>query len=46
MMSLTQMAVDVLTTHDGRGKTMLSRHYAKVWFEARANGAVIDIGKV
>ena len=46
MMSLTQMAVDVLTTQDGRGKTMLSRHYAKVWFEARANGAVIDIGKV
>ena len=46
MMSLTQMAVDVLTTQDGRGKTMLSRHYAKVWFEARANGTVIDIGKV
>ncbi|MGY9011711.1 MAG: ferritin-like domain-containing protein [Rhodobacterales bacterium] len=46
MMSLTQMAVDVLTTQDGRGKTTLSRHYAKVWFEARANGTVIDIGKV
>ena len=46
MMSLTQMAVDVLTFQNGRGKTALSLHYANIWFEARANGTVIDIETV
>ena len=44
MMSLTQMAVDVLTTQDGRKKSALSRRYAKAWFDANVNGKVIDIG--
>ncbi|MGV6838708.1 MAG: ferritin-like domain-containing protein [Planktomarina sp.] len=38
------MAVDVLTTADGRAKTALSRQYAKTWFDARAAGEVIPIG--
>ena len=43
--SLTQMAVNVLNTKDGREKTALSRRYAKDWFAARTSGAVIAVGK-
>jgi len=32
---LAQMAVDVLTTADGRAKTALSRRYAAAWKAAR-----------
>ena len=46
MMSMTQMAVDVLTFQNGREKTALSLHYANIWFEARANGTVIGIETV
>ncbi|MDA8584661.1 ferritin-like domain-containing protein [Rhodobacteraceae bacterium] len=42
--TLTAMAVDVLTTADGRAKTVLSRSYAARWFAARASGADIAIG--
>lgn len=44
MKSLSQMAVDVLTTADGREKTALSRDYAKAWFAAREAGDAISIG--
>ena len=43
-LSLTQMAVDVLTTADGRAKTALSRQHAATWFAARAAGQVIPLG--
>ena len=33
--TLAQMAVEVLTTADGRGKTALSRRHAAAWFAAR-----------
>ncbi|MEM6307156.1 MAG: ferritin-like domain-containing protein [Pseudomonadota bacterium] len=38
------MAVDVLTTADGRAKTALSREYAATWFAARAAGTSIPVG--
>ncbi|SLN46595.1 hypothetical protein ROA7450_02292 [Roseovarius albus] len=38
------MAVDVLTTADGRAKTALSRDYARQWFAAREAGDPIAIG--
>ena len=44
MSCLAQMATDVLCTADGRAKTALSRRYAKNWFDAKHNGAVIHIG--
>ena len=40
------MAVDVLTTADGREKTQLSRHYAARWQAARTAGQDIHIGRV
>lgn len=43
-LSLAQMAVDVLTTSDGREKTALSRKYAAMWFAAKENGKDIQIG--
>lgn len=43
--TLTEMAVDVLTTADGRAKTALSRTYAKQWFEARASGNCPEVGQ-
>lgn len=43
-MTLTEMAVAVLTTADGRAKTALSRQYAARWQAARAAGEVIAIG--
>lgn len=44
MSTLTQMAVDVLNTADGRAKTALSLQHAKTWFEARAAGVDIPLG--
>ena len=38
------MAVEVLTTADGRAKTELSRKHAAHWFAERAVGRVIEIG--
>lgn len=42
--SLTEMAVDVLSTADGRLKTQKSRSYADLWKSARAQGQPIEIG--
>ncbi len=44
MKSLTQMAVDVLTTADGKAKTALSRHYAALWQAARKSSETPEIG--
>lgn len=44
MKSLAEMAVDVLTTADGRAKTALSRSYAAQWFAAREAGTPIPVG--
>ena len=38
------MAVQVLTTADGREKTALSRMHAATWFAAQAKGETPDIG--
>ena len=43
--ALTQMAVEVLTTADGRAKTTLSRTHAASWLAARAAGAPFPIGR-
>lgn len=45
MKTLTEMAVEVLTTPDGRTKTALSRKHAASWFAARAAGKTPEIGK-
>ena len=42
---LCEMAVDVLTTADGREKTAKSRAYAQKWFAARAAGTPLEIGR-
>jgi len=43
--SLAQMAVEVLTTSDGRAKTALSRDYAEQWRASREKGGTaIEIG--
>ncbi|WP_126976136.1 ferritin-like domain-containing protein [Frigidibacter oleivorans] len=39
------MAVEVLTTADGRAKTALSRRHAADWFAARAAGQPIPVGR-
>ena len=44
MTALTQMAVEVLTTADGRAKTALSKRHAEAWFQSRGDGADIEIG--
>lgn len=44
MMSLSEMAVDVLTTSDGREKTEKSRNHARAWFAARAAGQPLPVG--
>lgn len=44
MTTLTEMAVEVLTTADGRNKTALSRDHARRWFGSRRAGAAISIG--
>lgn len=43
-LSLTQMAVQVLTTADGRAKTALSHRHAATWRASRAAGAPLAIG--
>ena len=45
MLSLAEMATEVLTTADGREKTALSHAHAKTWFEARRAGREISIGR-
>lgn len=42
--SLADMAVDVLTTADGRDKTARARAHAARWFAARGAGAPLPIG--
>ncbi|NUB43090.1 ferritin-like domain-containing protein [Fertoebacter nigrum] len=39
------MAVQVLTTADGRAKTALSRRHAATWFAARAAGQSLPVGQ-
>ncbi|MBO9396844.1 ferritin-like domain-containing protein [Shimia sp. R9_2] len=43
--SLADMAVEVLTTADGRAKTALSKQHAATWFASREAGAPLPIGK-
>jgi uncharacterized ferritin-like protein (DUF455 family) len=43
-LTLAQMAVEVLTTADGRAKTALGRSHAARWFTAREAGAPIPVG--
>ena len=43
--SLSEMAVEVLTTAEGRAKTALSRAHAARWFAARTAGAPLPIGR-
>jgi uncharacterized ferritin-like protein (DUF455 family) len=42
--TLTEMAVEVLTTADGREKTALSHKHAATWFAARDAGEPIPVG--
>ena len=42
--SLSEMAVEVLTTAEGRAKTALSRAHAACWFAARSQGRLPEIG--
>lgn len=44
-MTLCEMAVDVLTTADGRQKTAKSRDYAAQWFAARETDTPIPVGR-
>lgn len=44
MPTLAQMAVQVLTTADGRAKTTLSHHHAAAWFAAREAGNPLPVG--
>lgn len=43
--TLAEMAVEVLTTADGRAKTALSHAHAATWRAARAAGAPLTIGR-
>jgi uncharacterized ferritin-like protein (DUF455 family) len=43
-LTLAEMAVEVLTTADGRAKTALSRAHAARWRESRAGDAPIALG--
>jgi uncharacterized ferritin-like protein (DUF455 family) len=45
MMTLSEMAVSVLNTADGREKAALSREYAAHWRASRADGPTIEVGK-
>ena len=45
MISLSDMAVAVLTCADGRAKTRLSRENAARWCAARAGGAPMPVGR-
>lgn len=42
--TLAEMAVEVLTTADGREKTALSHKHAATWFAAREAGTPLEIG--
>ena len=44
-LTLSEMAVEVLTTAEGRAKAAISRRHAATWFAARAAGQVPDIGR-
>ena len=44
MTSLAEMAVQVLTTADGRAKTALGRAHAATWRAARAAGTPLAVG--
>jgi len=44
MKSLAQMAVEVLSTADGRAKTALSHAHAAAWRAARTGGARPEVG--
>ncbi len=44
MTTLADMAVEVLTCADGRGKTALSRRHAATWAASRAAGPPIPVG--
>jgi uncharacterized ferritin-like protein (DUF455 family) len=39
------MAVEILSTADGRAKAALSRHHAATWFAARDAGARLPVGQ-
>ncbi|MEF3046664.1 ferritin-like domain-containing protein [Pseudotabrizicola sp. L79] len=43
--TLADMAVEVLTTADGREKTALARRHAAQWFAARAAGTPLAVGR-
>ena len=43
--TLSEMAVEVLTTADGRAKTALSHAHASAWRAAREAGAPIPLGE-
>ncbi len=43
-LTLAEMAVEVLTTADGRAKTAISKKHADTWFAARAAGAPLPVG--
>ena len=45
MKPLAEMAVEVLTTADGRAKTALSRRHAAAWQDARAAGKRPEVGR-
>ena len=45
VLCLAEMAVQVLTTADGREKAALGRRHAAIWFEARESGTALPIGK-
>jgi uncharacterized ferritin-like protein (DUF455 family) len=45
MQNLAQMAVEVLTTGDGRAKTALSRAHAAAWFAGREAGMAPEVGR-
>lgn len=42
--TLAEMAVEVLTTADGRTKTAISKKHAEAWFAAREAGTPLPIG--
>jgi uncharacterized ferritin-like protein (DUF455 family) len=44
-LTLAEMAVEVLTTADGRAKTALGRRHAATWFAARKSGEGIAVGQ-
>ncbi|HOZ34458.1 MAG TPA: ferritin-like domain-containing protein, partial [Tabrizicola sp.] len=44
MGTLAEMAVEVLTTADGRQKAALGRAHAATWFAARAAGTPLPVG--